>query len=107
MAKKKDEITIRSSAAEYLTYVASMGDQQDSIEMRYEDENIWLTQKMIVCRFCEPVSAEKPKAFQIDKPFQSSTVSLFGKKIILMEMRHPSAFGKNSYKPCDISLTKD
>ena len=45
MAKKKDEITIRSSAAEYLTYVASVGDQQDSIDMRYEDENIWLTQK--------------------------------------------------------------
>ena len=47
MAKKKDEITFRSSAAEYLTYVASVGDQQDSIEMRYEDENIWLTQKMM------------------------------------------------------------
>ena len=47
MAKKKDEITIRSSAAEYLTYVASVGDQQDSIEMCYEDENIWLTQKMM------------------------------------------------------------
>ena len=47
MAKKKDEITIRSSAAEYLTYVASVGDQHDSIEMRYEDENIWLTQKMM------------------------------------------------------------
>ena len=47
MEKKKGEITIRSSAAEYLTYVASVGDQQDSIEMRYEDENIWLTQKMM------------------------------------------------------------
>ena len=47
MAKKKDEVTIRSSVAEYLTYVASVGDQQDSIEMRYEDENIWLTQKMM------------------------------------------------------------
>ena len=47
MKKKKDEITIRSSAAEYLTYVASVADQQDSIEMRYEDENIWLTQKMM------------------------------------------------------------
>ena len=31
MKKKKDEITIRSSAAEYLTYVASVGDQQDSV----------------------------------------------------------------------------
>lgn len=48
MKKKKDEkITIRSRAAEYLTYVASVGDKQDSIEMRYEDENIWLTQKMM------------------------------------------------------------
>ena len=47
MKKKKDEATIRSGAAEYLTYVASIGDQQDSIEMRYEDENIWLTQKMM------------------------------------------------------------
>lgn len=40
---EKEKITIRSSAAEYLIYVASIGDQQDSIEMRYEDENIWLT----------------------------------------------------------------
>ena len=47
MKKKKEEVTIRSSAAEYLTYVASVGDQQDSVEMRYEDENIWLTQKMM------------------------------------------------------------
>lgn len=45
--KKKKEITIRSSAAEYLTFVASTGDSQDSFEMRYEDENIWLTQKMM------------------------------------------------------------
>ena len=47
MKKKNDEITIRSSAAEYLTHIASVGDQQDSVEMRYEDENIWLTQKMM------------------------------------------------------------
>lgn len=47
---EKDEITIHSSEAEYLTYVASGGDQQDSIEMRYEDENIWLTQKMMPMR---------------------------------------------------------
>ena len=47
MLKKQTEITMRSSAAEYLTYVATVGEQQDSIEMRYEDENIWLTQKMM------------------------------------------------------------
>ncbi len=47
MNKKSNEVTIRSSAAEYLTYIASVGDQKDSIEIRYEDENIWLTQKML------------------------------------------------------------
>ena len=51
MNKKKDEMSIRSSAAEYLTYVATIGDQQDSIEMRYEDENIWLTQKMMAALY--------------------------------------------------------
>ena len=45
--KKKNEITIRSSAAEYLTFVASTGDSRESMEMRYEDENIWLTQRMM------------------------------------------------------------
>ena len=57
MTNKKDEITIRSSAAEYLTYVASVGDQQDSIEMRYEDENIWLTQKMMATLYDVSVAA--------------------------------------------------
>jgi hypothetical protein len=47
MSKKKNEVTIRSSAAEYLTYVASTGDNPQSIEIRYEDENIWLTQKVM------------------------------------------------------------
>ena len=47
LKKKKDEITICSSAAEYLTYFAYVGDQKDSIEIRYEDENILLTQKMM------------------------------------------------------------
>ena len=57
LTNKKDEITIRSSAAEYLTYVASVGDQQDSIEMRYEDENIWLTQKMMATLYDVSVAA--------------------------------------------------
>ncbi|MCI8556743.1 MAG: virulence RhuM family protein [Lachnospiraceae bacterium] len=47
MGKKKVEVTIHSSAAEYLTYVAAVGGTDESMEMRYEDENIWLTQKMM------------------------------------------------------------
>ena len=45
--RKKEIVSIRSSAAEYLTYVASAGDDENSVEMRYEDENIWLTQKLM------------------------------------------------------------
>ena len=44
---KNNEITIRSSAAEYLTYAASIGDHPFSVELRYEDENIWLTQRLM------------------------------------------------------------
>lgn len=47
MSKEKKEMMVRSSAAEYLTYVASIGGEESSMEMRYEDENIWLTQKMM------------------------------------------------------------
>lgn len=48
MAKKRQkEITIRSSAAEYLTFVAATGGSNESVEVRYEDENIWITQKML------------------------------------------------------------
>ena len=39
------QILTRSSAAEYLTYVAAAG--ENGVELRHEDENIWLTQKML------------------------------------------------------------
>ena len=57
MEVKKKEITIRSSAAEYLTYIASVGEEENNIEIRYEDENIWLTQKMMATLYDVSVSA--------------------------------------------------
>ncbi len=39
------DITLRSRAAEYLTFIASEGEREDRVEIRYEEENIWLTQK--------------------------------------------------------------
>ena len=45
-AKKKDEVSlVRSSAAEYLTFVAASG--QGGVEAVYADENVWLSQKMM------------------------------------------------------------
>lgn len=48
---------VRSSAAEYLTYIAAAGEDKDSIEMRYEEENIWLTQKMMAVLYGVSVAA--------------------------------------------------
>ena len=45
--KKRDVSITRSSAAEYLTFVAATGGNSQSVEMRYEHENVWLTQKMM------------------------------------------------------------
>jgi len=56
-SNKKQISMIRSSAAEYLTFVAAGGDSESSVEMRYEDENIWLTQKMMATLYDVTVPA--------------------------------------------------
>lgn len=57
-AKKKAEVSlVRSSAAEYLTFVAAGGGSEACVEMRYEDENVWLTQKMMAALYDVSVSA--------------------------------------------------
>lgn len=46
MARKKPAVSlVRSSAAEYLTFVAASG--QGGVAAVYADENVWLTQKMM------------------------------------------------------------
>lgn len=45
MSKKREVSFVRSSAAEYLTFVAATG--QGGVEAVYADENVWLTQKMM------------------------------------------------------------
>jgi hypothetical protein len=46
MDNKKTNISlVRSSAAEYLTFIAAHG--EGGVEAVYADENIWLTQKMM------------------------------------------------------------
>ena len=80
MKKKKGEVTIRSSAAEYLTYVASIGDQHDSIEMRYEDENIWLTQKMMAQLYdvsVQNIGQHIKKIYEDRELIQEATIKKF------------------------------
>ena len=81
MAKKKQEVSlVRSSAAEYLTFIASTGDSHESIEMRYEDENIWLTQKMMAALYDVglPTINEHVKKIYADKELtESATIRNF------------------------------
>lgn len=48
MAKNK-QLRIRNSTAEFLVFTSQAG--EDSIEVRVEDENVWLTQKLIAKLF--------------------------------------------------------
>ena len=97
MVKNKAEITIRSSAAEYLTYVASVGDQQDSIEMRYEDENIWLTQKVMATLYDVGVNTIN---YHIKKIFEDSELQ---EGSVIRKYRITAADGK-SYSTNHYSL---
>ncbi|MGX7075984.1 virulence RhuM family protein [Globicatella sanguinis] len=71
---------IRSSAAEYLTYIASVGDQQNNIELRYEDENIWLTQKMMATLYdvdVRTISEHVGKIYSDSELQKESTIRKF------------------------------
>lgn len=83
--KENKEITIHSSAAEYLTYVASVGDQQDSIEIRYEDENIWLTQKMMATLYDVSVAAINQHVKKIYKDSELEPDSTIKKYLIVQK----------------------
>ncbi len=77
---KKKEITVRSSMAEYLTYVSTIGDNANSVELRYEDENIWLTQKMMSVLYgvdVRTINDHIQKIFKDNELEESSTIRNF------------------------------
>ncbi|WP_026654554.1 hypothetical protein [Butyrivibrio sp. AE3003] len=79
MARKR-ELPITSSAAEYLTYIASTGDIPESFEMRYEDENIWLTQKMMASLYevdVRTINAHIQKIYSDDELSKEATIRNF------------------------------
>ncbi|MDR1953940.1 MAG: virulence RhuM family protein [Clostridiales Family XIII bacterium] len=88
MGNKKNEITIRSSAAEYLTYITSTGDSPDSVEMRYEDENVWLTQKMMATLYGVDVRTIN---YHIKKVFEDAELS---EDSVIRNFRITAADGK-------------
>jgi len=90
MAKKnKEEVTVRSSAAEYLTYVASVGDNPDSFEVRYQDESIWITQKMMAALYAVDVRTIN---YHIKKIFSDSELD---EDSVIRKFRITAEDGKN------------
>jgi len=99
MAKKVDkkEISIRSSAAEYLTFVAATGDDKSSVEVRYEDENIWITQKMLAVLYEVDVAGINyhiKKIYEDSELTEESTIKNFlivqneGERTVAREVKH-------------------
>ena len=95
--KKKNEISIRSSAAEYLTFIASNGENDESVEMRYEDENIWLTQKMMATLYdvdVRTINGHIKKVYSDNELEEISTIRNFrivqteGNRQINREVKH-------------------
>lgn len=80
MRAQRNEVTIRSGAAEYLTYIAAVGEGERSVEMRYEDENIWLTQKMMAELYGVSIAAinqHLKKIFDDDELARNATIKKY------------------------------
>lgn len=95
MKKNNEEISIRSSAAEYLTYIAASG--EEGIEIRYQDENIWLTQKMMATLYDVSIAAINQhikKIYQDNELEENRTIKNFlivqkeGNRSVSREVAH-------------------
>jgi len=95
--KNTKEITIRSSAAEYLTFIAATGDDKNSVEVRYEDENIWITQKMLAVLYeveTNTINYHIKKIFEDLELAEDSTIRKFrivqteGNRQVSREVEH-------------------
>ena len=87
----------QSSAAQYLTFVASTGSTDESIEMRYEYENIWLSQKMMAELYgieSNTVTYHLQKVFTDGELDKNPTTRIFrvvqkeGKRHVNREVKH-------------------
>ena len=78
MSEKKNEITVRSSAAEYLTFITASG--ESGVEAVYADENVWLSQKMMALLYdveTNTVNYHLKKAYSDRELDEESTIRNF------------------------------
>jgi len=84
---EKETSIIRSSAAEYLTFVAATG--EGGVEAVYADENIWLTQKMMGILYDVETNTIN---YHLKKVFSDSELE---KNAVIRNFRITAADGKN------------
>ncbi len=77
--KSEKTKNIKSSVAQYVTFVSATGGEDQSIEMRYEDENIWLTQRMMSELYGVSVSAinQHIKSLLADNEIDERTIKKY------------------------------
>jgi hypothetical protein len=85
-SEKKGTSIFRSSAAEYLTFVAATG--EGGVETVYADENIWLTQKMMATLYNVDVRTVN---YHLKKIFSDSELE---EKSVIRNFRITAADGK-------------
>ena len=79
-SKQRENATLTSSVTEYLTYAAANGNNENNIEMRYENENIWLTQKMMAELYSVDLSTineHLKKIYKDNELMEDSTIGNF------------------------------
>ena len=84
---KKGTAIVRSSAAEYLTFVAATG--EGGVEAVYADENIWLTQKMMATLYDVETHTVN---YHLKKVFSDSELE---EDSVIRNFRTTAADGKN------------
>lgn len=90
MTEKTNTAMIRSSAAEYLTFVAANGEQ--GLETLYADETIWMSQKMMAALYGVETHTVN---YHLKKVFDDSELE---EDAVIRKFRITAADGKNYNK---------
>ena len=79
----------KASAAQFLTYVASTGTSSEKYEIRYEDENIWMSQKMLAAVYGIEINSIN---YHIKKIFADAELN---EEAVIRKIRITGPDGKN------------
>ena len=98
MKKKDNSLTIRNSTAEFLIFTSQAN--AEGIEVRVEDENVWLTQKLIAKLFDVHVATINEHLKNIFKTNELQEQSVI-RKFLITEFSYNS-WDENIFLRCSL-----